>query len=697
MIQFLEYLLKSGVCLALFYPVYKYLLSKETFFTLNRSILIGSAVGSLLLPVWTITVVKEVAAAEVVPYIGEIADGTGFVQINTAVDAIELVDIFIMALFVIYLVGVLFYLSKYIAGVLRILQIILESERQCTSKGFVYISPEKIIPFNWFGIIVISQRDFKANGQIILEHELAHVKYGHDFDLLLMNLLTILQWFNPFTRLLKDELVVLHEFQADNRVLNKGIDAKTYQYLLIALGTSQSYSIPVVNNLCSGNFKKRIKMMLKKQSNPIRAFRALLLIPMLAGAVSLFATTEYVSVKSVSNENVGISADKMTRLQAVNAVEKIYQKTRSNSLALKSILNYTKRATGNFETMVYLAQMTYEFRYHTTAFVKIAQYASKAGFETGYFKQLADIAVMKLDETYRITDLAEEVAGSKKPVSPEIDKKIQLLKESAKYKNLDEARNYNANLVQTAKAVTETKTNSKASEPNSKQNDIKIKSNQVITITITKEGTYEFDSWTSNNNVHNHVSAKENNLDETIKSVINSSAYPKDSLYFSIIVDQQEFSKDNSEVLKNINNCLKNNGIKRISYRQFIIKGSTFSEDLQSDIIKHIFQNLRYPQEAKESGYSGKFFIKVRVKKGVVADCKCFTAFEDVKAPMLKELMVVGYKVNNPASAPKSSDINHKAIVDELMRVAKTLSGLDNPEWKNLSGEFAVPVYFTLR
>lgn len=597
MIQLLEYLMKSGACLTAFYLIYKYLLSKETFFVLNRAVIIGSVVISMVLPVWTISIVKEVPAVDIVLQTEETAGLSNQVQLNTVPDSTETADIIIFALFVIYAAGVLFFLSKYITGIVRILQILSESERVRTSKGIIYLYPEQIIPFNWFGIIVISQKDFAENGQIILEHELAHIKFGHDFDLLLINLLTALHWFNPFTRLLKNELVTLHEFQADNRVIQKGIDAKTYQYLLIALGTSQSYSIPVVNNLCSGNFKKRIKMMLKKQSNPVRAFKVVLLIPMLAGAVSLFATTEYVTVKSISNENVGISADKMTRLQAVNAVEKIYQKTRSNSLALKSILNYTKRATGNFETMVYLAQMTYEFGYHTTAFVKIAQYASKAGFETDYFKQLADIAVMKLDETYRISDLAEEVAGLKKPVSAEIDKKIQMLRESAKFKNLDEARNYNASM--------------KSPDKKSPQKVVVPQKSQVINDPITK--------------------------------------------------------------------------------------GSAISENLQSDILKHIFQNLRYPQQAKESGDTGKFFIKVRVKNGVVVESKFFKSLEDVNAPMLKELVVVAYRANNQVFAQNNSDINHTAIGDELIRVAKTLPGLENPEWKKLSGEFAVPVHFTLR
>lgn len=697
MTQFLEYLLKTGACLALFYPFYKYLLAKETFFGLNRAILIGSIAASFLLPVWTLTILKEAAPVQIIPYTNEVSFAGGTYQSGDALPAMDLKDIFLLAVTAIYIAGVLVCFAKYVAGLFRIVQIIRGSQKQESCEGILYLSPERIIPFNWFGYIVISQKDYEENGQIILEHERAHIIYRHDFDLILINLLTIIQWFNPFIRLLKNEIVTLHEFQADNRVINKGIDAKKYQYLLIALGTSQSYSIPVVNNLCSGNFKKRIKMMLKKQSTPFRAVKAMLLIPMLAGAVTLFAKTEYVTVPVVSKENIGNSIDKMTRIQAVKAVEAIYQKTRNNSLALKSILNYTKRATGNFESMVYLAQMTYEFRYHTTAFVKIARYASKARVETDYFRQLADISVMKLEETLKIIAVAEEVSKLNTATSPEIDKKIELFKKSAKYKTLDEARNYNRNLGQPAKILPPAETNPKITQPNSKQKDVKINRNQVITITITKEGTYEFVS--TKNKVLSHSSANIDTFDQVLKTVISSSRYPKDSLYFSLIIDQGEFSKEHSDVLEAITDRLKSNGInlKQISARRFINLNSTFSDALQSEILKHFFQNIRYPEQSKEIGDTGKFYVKLKIKNGEVFSSTIISAFEKVGVPMLQDIVVVGYKNKNSASAQSTPNTDHKAIADELVRVAKTLSGLENPEWKNLTAEFAIPVNFTLR
>ena len=142
----------------------------------------------------------------------------------------------------------------------------------------IFISNKHIIPFSWFNNIIISDEDYNSNKEIIIEHEKAHIQLKHNYDLLFINTMAIFQWFNPIFWLLRKELITIHEYQADNRVLKNGIDARKYQYLLISKGTLQSFSIPVVNHLCSGNFQKRIRMMLKKQSNPHKAIKVLFLI-----------------------------------------------------------------------------------------------------------------------------------------------------------------------------------------------------------------------------------------------------------------------------------------------------------------------------------------------------------------------------------------------------------------------------------
>ena len=295
MIIFLSYLLKVGACIAVFYLVYKITLSKETFFKLNRLLLLVSVVLSIILPIWTITIIKEIVVTQV-PHlyqvIGEGTDITGQIYRNSDYSTFEWANLLPFIGLGIYLLGVIIFSIRKVIGFNQISRIMKSSRKEVTADAKLYIFSKSVIPFSWFGNIIISEEDYIINKEIIIEHEKAHIRLGHSYDLIFINLMTVLQWFNPFVWLIRKELVSVHEFQADNHVINKGIDAKKYQYLLISKGTAHCFSLPVVNHLCSGNFKQRIKMMLKKRSNPQSAIKALLLIPLVAGAIVAFAKTE---------------------------------------------------------------------------------------------------------------------------------------------------------------------------------------------------------------------------------------------------------------------------------------------------------------------------------------------------------------------------------------------------------------------
>lgn len=88
-------------------------------------------------------------------------------------------------------------------------------------------------PFSWMKYVVMSEEDYACGGGTILVHEQAHQRLGHSWDLLLVDLLGCLQWFNPAMWLLRVELRAVHEYEADEQVLRCGVDAKDYQMLLI--------------------------------------------------------------------------------------------------------------------------------------------------------------------------------------------------------------------------------------------------------------------------------------------------------------------------------------------------------------------------------------------------------------------------------------------------------------------------------
>lgn len=294
MTELVLYLVKAGVCLALLYFVYKYTLSGETLFRLNRTIILSIVLLSIILPVWTITIFKEIAAPAGLNQEVAIAGSSTPSLFNQEVNDSGWFSVIQIIAICIYIIGALSLLGKNIYGIFQIYRIMRNSSQVINSDEKLYICNKQIIPFSWFNNIIISEEDYNSNKEIIIDHEKAHIKLKHNYDLLFINTVAIFQWFNPIFWLLRKELITIHEYQADSCVLKNGIDARKYQYLLISKGTQQSFSIPVVNHLCSGNFQKRIKMMLKKRSSPNRAIKALFILPMVAAAVTVFAETEYV-------------------------------------------------------------------------------------------------------------------------------------------------------------------------------------------------------------------------------------------------------------------------------------------------------------------------------------------------------------------------------------------------------------------
>ena len=158
-------------------------------------------------------------------------------------------------------------------------------------------------PFSWFTHVVVDKNDAQQNLDLILEHELAHIRLRHSWDVLAVDIALCVWWFNPALWLLRRELQSLHEYQADDAVLRRGIDAKTYQLLLIkrAVG-SRLHS--VANCLNHSNLKNRITMMCKKNSSRWSAAKLLLVLPLVALSLAATATTVYVpKEQNKGNEN----------------------------------------------------------------------------------------------------------------------------------------------------------------------------------------------------------------------------------------------------------------------------------------------------------------------------------------------------------------------------------------------------------
>ena len=314
---FFVYILKSSVCLAMFYLFYRLLLSKETFHRFNRVALLGVLVLSFLVPLVEVTsheyseMSQPFLSLEEMLLMADIEPGGVLEETSVSFPWRAL-------MLLLYVLGILFFVVRHLWSLDRMLRLLRASDKESLDGGItLYIHKNKeVAPFSWMKNIAVSKSDLEESRDAVLTHERAHVHNLHSWDLLLAEVGVFFQWFNPAAWLLKQELQAIHEYEADEWVIKNGIDAKRYQLLLIkkAVG-ARLYSI--ANSFNHSSLKKRITMMIKKKSNPWARLKYAYVLPLATVAVAAFARPE------ISNELDEISSAKVNDLTSIVKAEEV--------------------------------------------------------------------------------------------------------------------------------------------------------------------------------------------------------------------------------------------------------------------------------------------------------------------------------------------------------------------------------------
>ena len=285
----LPYIIKSALALALLYTCTMPLLEKETFHRLNRIIILGCLILSFIVPFIHFTggtnpTVNMLRQAVQLPEI--MIDGNGSEQ-----SIWNLADIMIC----IYIIGVVAIFTMTVVQTASMILRLRKCEQIADNRGnIIVLTDYAISPFCFFHYIVMSHDDYTNNRGFILTHEQEHIRLHHYIDLVVLQLATIIQWFNPFVWLIGKNLKAIHEFEVDEAVLNKGIDATKYQQFLVIKAVGNRLQ-PFANNLNKESLKRRIIMMNQKKSNKWMMLKALFIIPVATLAVSVFANTSDMS------------------------------------------------------------------------------------------------------------------------------------------------------------------------------------------------------------------------------------------------------------------------------------------------------------------------------------------------------------------------------------------------------------------
>ncbi len=296
----MEYLLKASLIVAIFYTCYKLLLQKETFFQSNRLFLLSGIMTALLIPLVVIPIYVTKDASPVLN--GYFYEGNAIPISNT--NTFNLLD----TLPYIYVIGVIILSVKFFLEFGSLIKLMI-----CTKKEkrhpFNFIATSKdVSPFSFFNWIVYNPTQFD-NEELkqIIEHEKIHATQFHSIDIILMQIASVIFWFNPFIWLYKKELQQNLEFIADSMTQEIIECSKSYQQLLLKTSVPE-YQMALTNNFYNSLIKKRIVMLHKQKSNKINQWKLFTVLPLIALFLISFNTKEIVTYNTLeSSEELTLS------------------------------------------------------------------------------------------------------------------------------------------------------------------------------------------------------------------------------------------------------------------------------------------------------------------------------------------------------------------------------------------------------
>ena len=273
----IAYIVTSGLLLSVFYAFFMLLMRKTTFFTFNRFSLMAGSLLCLALPLihWDFsgTAVSNVIPTLPLPQAVVSAEGG---TLNAADKGISWLGV----------VSGIYFLGAFVVLIMNILSVIqtsrmIASGEHIQKDGFkVTIVDAPVASFSFLGHIVISREDFTAT-PVILTHEMSHVRKHHSVDVLLFSVVTVLHWFNPLVWLARAELKMLHEYEADESVINQGVNAADYQLLLVKKAVGE-HRFRLANGFNHTKLSNRITMLMSEKTNGWIRLSYVACVPLLA-------------------------------------------------------------------------------------------------------------------------------------------------------------------------------------------------------------------------------------------------------------------------------------------------------------------------------------------------------------------------------------------------------------------------------
>ncbi len=326
---FFVYILKSSVCLTMFYLFYKLLLSRDTFHRFNRIALLSLIMLSVIIPFCEITLEETTVIQRPVM---DLENLLAAVSMRTSTESASQ-SVWLRVMVIAYIIGGILTLCQFAYSFYALFWLMRQGTPKLVDGIHLILTDQSVAPFSWMRTIVISRKDFEESGIEIMTHEMAHIKARHSIDLLISEICILFHWFNPSVWLLRQELQNIHEYEADESVLNQGVDAKRYQLLLIKKAVGAQRFTSMANSFNHSSLKKRIAMMLKQKSSPWARLKYLYVLPLAALTVVVFARPE------ISHELEKISSVKISEIISVQEKKEPKRNVEVDTLAKDSVIS----------------------------------------------------------------------------------------------------------------------------------------------------------------------------------------------------------------------------------------------------------------------------------------------------------------------------------------------------------------------
>lgn len=395
------YVLKSAACLALFFVFYKAFLERENMHGVKRFFLLGSLIASFSIPFITFIEYSAPSIRPVPVFTSE--------MITVAQTEIEVAPNYLpIILWAVYGIGFLIFGIRFGKNLFEMIQKIRQNPRHKNQNLFHVLLKTPVTPHTFFSYIFLHRQKFENNEipKEVLDHEATHARELHSIDVLFIELLQVIFWFNPLLYFIKQSIKLNHEFLADRAVLTNGADLSQYQKTLLAFSSSAN-SPTMANSINYSSFKKRFTVMKTHTSRSGVWLRSLLLLPLLAGLIYSFSSTEMVE-KPISELKADYATTYLKGAARNNTKAFVLIVNQNNILlngqpsSLETLTNDIDEITESWEETDYTSAMpSILISESTSSFVELLNNAFK---KTHYSKANEGIE-LNYGETYQDEDL----------------------------------------------------------------------------------------------------------------------------------------------------------------------------------------------------------------------------------------------------------------------------------------------------